>query len=188
MRLWQRFTNVIISKVLRLGDGAKIVIESSGNAAPIEIGLPELRKLDVGSRVVAGGSAITLTKDDHDGKTILLDTAAGTTVTLPAATGSGARFRLVVSVTATSNQHRVNVTGDDAFYGQAILAQDGGDTVVMFEAGADADRINLNGTTTGGIKGAVIELEDIAADTWAAQIRGSATGTEATPFLTGQVS
>ncbi|HYF28586.1 MAG TPA: hypothetical protein VD931_22795 [Baekduia sp.] len=146
------------------------------------------RVADVSTRLVAGGSSLTLTAAAHDGKTVLLDTAAGTTITLPAATGSGARFRLVVSVAATSNQHRINVVGNDAFFGTATLAQDGGDTSVLFEAGTDADQINLNGTTTGGTKGATVELEDIATDVWAVRIVSAATGTEATPFTTGAVS
>jgi hypothetical protein len=58
----------------------------------------------------------------------------------------------------------------------------------MFEAGADTDRINMNGTTTGGLKGTKIELEDIATDTWQVHLVGAATGTEATPFQTGQVT
>ena len=140
-----------------------------------------------GGGVIAGGASLTLTAL-HDGKTILMDQASGTALTLPAATGSGVRFRAVVSVTVTSNQHRVSVVGNDAMFGTALLAQDGGDTSVLFEAGADTDRINMNGSTTGGIKGTIIELEDIAADTWFVRLVGAATGTEATPFQTGQVS
>jgi hypothetical protein len=40
----------------------------------------------------------------------------------------------------------------------------------------------MDGSTKGGIKGDIIELEDIAADTWSVRVMGSATGTEATPF------
>jgi hypothetical protein len=138
--------------------------------------------------VSAGGASLTLTAATHGGKTMIFDAATGVTFTLPAATGTGVRFRFVVTVTVTSNQHRIDVVGNDAMFGVALVAQDGGDTIVAFEAGADADRINMNGTTTGGIKGTVIELEDVATDTWAVEYKGSATGTEATPFVTGAVS
>jgi hypothetical protein len=142
----------------------------------------------INSAMVAGGSTLTLTAASHDGKTIALDTAAGTTITLPAASGSGARFRFVVTVAATSNQHRINVVGNDAFFGNIFGAQDGGVTVEAWEAAADADQINLNGTTTGGLKGDWIELEDMVADGWSVRGLIAQTGVQATPFSTGQVS
>lgn len=137
---------------------------------------------------VAGGSALTLTAATHGGKTILMDTAAGTALTLPAATGTGVKFRIFISTTVTSNAHTVAVVGNDAMFGNAVLFQDGGDTMVGFEAGADTDKISMNGTTTGGLKGGFIELEDVATDTWSVFLTSAATSTEATPFQTGQVT
>lgn len=114
---------------------------------------------------------------------VIVNAAAGLTLTLPAATGSGAMFRIVLGTTVTSNTVVVKVAdATDTMAGQAWVAQDGGDTVVAFEAGATADTITLNGTTTGGFKGDMIELVDIAADQWAVQVRMAATGVEATPF------
>ena len=40
----------------------------------------------------------------------------------------------------------------------------------------------MNGSTTGGIAGDIVELEDIATNLWSVKVLGSATGTEATPF------
>lgn len=141
--------------------------------------------------LVNAGSTITLTRLAHGGRVILLDTAAGSTVTLPAATGSGVNFKFIVSVTPTSNQHRINVVGDDAFVGTAFVDADAdcvADATVSFRAAADTDQINLNGTTTGGIVGDTVELIDYATDRWHVVIHSQATGTEATPFSTGQVS
>lgn len=118
----------------------------------------------------------------HTGAVLLLNRAAGVTVTLPAATGSGAKFFFVVGTTVTSNSDKIQVTGDDVMTGTALLAADGGDTAVMFETAADSDTITLNGSTTGGIKGDSIEVIDIAADTWWVRVTGSATGVEATCF------
>lgn len=141
------------------------------------------RAADVSTRLIAAGSALTVTEALHDGKTIKLDTAAGSTCTLPAATGSGARFRFVVHTIATSNSHVIKVTGNDVMYGFCHVAQDGGDTSVMFETAADSDTITLNRSTTGSTqKGEFFELEDIAADVWAVYGVIAATGTEATPF------
>lgn len=141
------------------------------------------RAADVSTRLIAAGSTLAVTEALHDGKTIKLDTATGSVCTLPAATGSGARFRFVVHTLATSNSHIVKVTGNDVMYGFALVAQDGGDTSVMFETGADSDTITLNRSTTGSTqKGETIEVEDIAADVWAVRVIVAATGTEATPF------
>ena len=152
---------------------------------------PEIDNVaDISARLVAGGSALTMVAATHTGRVILLDTAAGTTITLHAATGSGAHYRFLVSVTPTSNQHRINVTGDDEFVGQIVQAADGGSTVVVYEAlnTVDNDRINMNGTTQGGVVGDYIEVIDYLADNWFVHGHTSATGTEATPFAIGAVS
>lgn len=134
--------------------------------------------------VVAAGSALTLTQDTHDGRTILLDTAAGSTVTLPAASGSGARFRFQVSVTATSNSHKIQVANaSDIMQGVILALSDGSNAVLGWEAGASDDTITLNRTTTGTAKvGHFIEVEDIKANTWAVHGTIAQSGTEATPF------
>ena len=138
--------------------------------------------------VIALNAATTLTAGVHAGRLMRFSTAAGVTATLPAATGTGNRYRFVVNTTVTSAADIVAVVGDDAFFGVAHVAQDGGDTSIAFEAGSDADQISLNGTTTGGIAGDYIEVIDVASDRWMALVFLQATGTEATPFLTGQVS
>lgn len=123
----------------------------------------------------------TLTSEDHSSKVVTLNRAAGITVTLPAATGSGAMYKLVVGTTFTGNGI-IQVVGNDTMKGLALIAQDAADTLVAFETAADSDTITLNGTTTGGLVGADVELIDIAADTWHVLVRTAATGTEATPF------
>ena len=139
---------------------------------------------------VAGGATLTLTAGTHAGRSILLDTAAGTTITLPAATGTGDRYEFLVTVTPTSNQHQVNVVGNDEYVGVLSVTQDSADTALHFDAAdaADNDRINMNGTTTGGRIGDWIQLVDISTDNW--HVRGvlSGSGIEATPFQTGQVT
>lgn len=133
-------------------------------------------------------AATTLNANDHAGRLMRFNVAAGVTVTLPAATGTGNRYRFCVNTTVTSSADIIQVTGNDAFYGVIHVAQDGGDTSIAFEAGSDADQISLNGSTTGGIAGDYIEVIDMATDKWLALGFTQATGTEATPFLTGQVT
>ena len=129
-------------------------------------------------------ATVSITDDAHVGSRVILSRAAGVTVTLPAATGSGNRYEFIVGVTPTSNAHVINTAStSDLYYGNALYGADGGDTTVMFAAdGSDDDSISLNGTTTGGIKGARVVLDDIATNAWAVHIVSDASGTEATPF------
>lgn len=140
---------------------------------------------------LAAGSAITLTSA-HFNRTIVLDTAAGSTVTLPAAIGSGGRIELVVSIKPTSNQHRINVVGNDEFVGSVNILDVDAAAQGAFAAldGVDNDRCDLNGTTKGGQVGDRIQLVDVLTDNW--QISGQlvcpAGSNPATPFTTGAVS
>ncbi|WP_085033932.1 hypothetical protein [Ensifer aridi] len=128
-------------------------------------------------------STLSLTMATHGGATVVAERAAGITMTLPAASGTGVKFRIVVGTTVTSNSLKVQVANaTDVMTGTATFGQDGADTTVMFETAADSDTITMNGSTTGAIKGDIIELEDIASGLWSVTIVGSATGTEATPF------
>ena len=128
-------------------------------------------------------AAVPLLASQHGFATLLATRAAGITFTLPAATGSAARFTILVNTTITSNNLIVQVANSsDIMTGIALNAADAGDTAVMFETAVDSDTITMNGSTKGGIKGDVIELEDVAANLWRVEVRGSATGTEVTPF------
>jgi hypothetical protein len=133
---------------------------------------------------LAAGATKTLVADDS-GKTVLWDTAAGSIVTLPAATGSGTKFTLVVSVLATSNSHIVKVanSSDTMIGGVTVADTDTAGAASSFFAGATGDTITLNRSTTGSVSlGEWIELVDVAANKW--QVAGmlSGTGTVATPF------
>ena len=128
-------------------------------------------------------AAVSLLAGQHGFATLTANRAAGITFTLPAATGSATKFTILVATTITSNNLIVQVANaSDVMTGVALNAADGGDTAVMFETAADTDTITMNGTTKGGIRGDVIEFEDVAANLWRVEVRGSATGTEVTPF------
>lgn len=124
--------------------------------------------LDNGSAAVAvGGTALTLTKAQHRDKTILLDhTAAASTVTLPAATGSGARIRFRVTAVNTNN-HLIKVPDASHTLKGVIVSLDNDANAATAYAGTGTDdTITLNGTTTGGQIGDIIEVEDIATNVW----------------------
>jgi len=124
-------------------------------------------------------STLSLTEWDHSGKVVTLNLAAGQALTLPAATGSGAKFTLFVGTTYTSDATVKVANASDTMAGSAIVD---GTTSTMFQTAADSDTITLNGTTTGGVLGTQIVLEDVAANVWMVNMLGNGSGTEATPF------
>ncbi|MDE4621732.1 hypothetical protein [Sinorhizobium meliloti] len=133
--------------------------------------------------ISATAATLALTLATHASTTVVANRAAGITMTLPAATGTGAKYKVVVGTTVTSNNLIIQVANaTDVMTGAASLAQDAADTGVTFETAADSDTITMNGSTKGGIKGDIIELEDIASGLWSVCIAGTGTGTEATPF------
>ncbi len=134
---------------------------------------------------VLAGTTLTLSKAVHNGRTIYLDQAAGSTLTLPAATGTGAKFRVIVSVTVTSNDHAIDCAGTDEFAGIVYQVDtDTSDALVAYPAIAadDFDGISMNGTTTGGLIGDWFDLEDVAAGIWAIKGQTRGNGTVATPI------
>ena len=81
----------------------------------------------------------------HSGTVTTLNAAAGMTITLPAAAGTGRRFEMVVGTTVTSNNLVIAVANSsDVMTGVCINAADGGDTAVAFETAVDSDTITMN--------------------------------------------
>lgn len=140
----------------------------------------------VGNPLVAlTNAAHTLNAEAHDGRTMLLDRAAGVTVTLPTSTGGGAKYRFKVKTLATSNSHIVKVGNTtDIIQGAVhVIDSDTAGTTTGFVTAADSDTITLNRTTTGSVTiGEWLELEDTIKGTWT--VRGVLTnsGDGATPF------
>ena len=133
--------------------------------------------------VSATDASLTVTSAAHSGRTVLLDRAAGQAVTLPAATGSGNSYKFFVLTTITSNTTTIKVVdATDVMAGVAIVANDTDASASIFETAADRDTITFDGSTTGGILGATVELQDVATNLWSVRVVGAATGTEATPF------
>jgi len=141
-------------------------------------------QLDPTTKYIAAGATKTLTLADHFGKIILLDTLAGSVVTLPTSTGSGAVYKFLVSAIATSNSHIVKVANaTDVMRGMIFSVDDTSDNAVGFIAGATADTITLNRTTTGSVSvGEIIEIEDYAAGFFRVLGFITNTGSPATPF------
>lgn len=169
--LWKKFSEGVVTKLFTIAQNAILKVTGGILVGPLAV-----------------GAARTLTREVA-GHTFKLDTAAGSTATLPPAIGSGAKFRFVITTIATSNSHKIqvanandtmigvlHVTSDNTAQPAAVLG-------VSADATAGADTITLNRSTTGSIvKGEWIEVEDIAANVWSVCGQIQASGSEATPF------
>ena len=133
--------------------------------------------------LVISASAATLTEADHAGKILVLDRAAGITVTLPASSGKGAKYTFMVKTTVTSNNDIIKVANtSDSFVGRALACADGGSGINGWEVASGDDTITLNGSTKGGYAGDTIELVDIGGNLFVVNAFLNQTASEATPF------
>lgn len=166
------------SNLLKFGTGSSGVVEKT------------VQTLDGIAPVSLTGSA-SLTAAAHAGQLLVLNAAAGATLTLPAATGSGAIYRIFVGTALTSGSLVLQVaSASDYFRGFAYVKTD--DTAVSANTYATAntgtlatesDTLTWNRTTTGtAVIGDFIEVIDLATGVWAIETENNASGSEATPF------
>lgn len=104
--------------------------------------------------------------------------AGAQTFNLPPATGEGGMYRFFIGVTASGNKI-IKAAGTDTIQGTASMC---GGTAGSFATASNTNTITLNGTTTGGVLGTVVELWDMALGTWSVQVSSIGTGVQATPF------
>lgn len=131
------------------------------------------------------GSALTLTSANAN-QPILLNTAAGSTATLPAATGTGNVFKFFVSTTATSNAHKILAASvSDFLNGNAVGHTAAGATLTFSAAAATAHSIQMPFAGTqpsGGFIGDWFEFTDAATNLWMVKGMYQAGTTATTPF------
>ena len=129
------------------------------------------------------GATLTCTRDTHGGRMNVINAAAGCAITLPNATGTGSVYRFMIGTTITSNSTTIKVNNaTDVMSGRAYVISDGAAAVLGYATAASSDTITLDGTTTGGFAGDIIEITDAIAGTFLVEVHTKATGTEATPF------
>jgi hypothetical protein len=131
-------------------------------------------------------STLSARQAEHADKYVKLDRAAGITVTLPRATGSGDVYRFMVGTTLTSNNYKVQVANAaDFMRGKAWLMAATNASFSTANTGTsttESDTVTLNGGTTGGVIGDYIEVCDIAKNVWQVECSLVGSGTAATPF------
>jgi len=122
-------------------------------------------------RSVSSLTATTTCKPgEHSGRTNMLNAVAGFATTLPAATGSGNRYRFIVGTTLTSGTYVIKVANaTDVFVGGAFANDVGDSTAATVDYNATAstsDTYTMTQSIGGGKKGDWFECEDIAAGFW----------------------
>ncbi len=127
-------------------------------------------------------TAATLTLDPtvHAGITVVSNLAATQTITLPAATGTGHRYTVFVQTTKTGDLVIQAASASDTIGGTLAVSTDAAGVVVP--TAATSDTITMNGSTTGGVKGSTVHLQDVATGVWMVTGGLVSTGVEATPF------
>jgi len=185
-------TDIEVSGVLRSN-----TIQSDTTDADISISSQGTGAVAISSQLTLTGSflpaihtfvstdAVTIT--EHAGRTLLLGEVGGNaalTLTLPAATGTGAVYKFIVSVTNTSNYKIQVADATDTIDGIMMYLDEDGTNVSAFPTVAASDTITLNGGTQGGIVGDYLELIDIATNQYHVRgvMRVAAGANPATPF------
>lgn len=169
------------SNTLTISGGATAILSATNtNTTPV-VSFPG----GIVNSVTPAGATLAVTSG-MSGGTILLNTAAGSTATLPAATGSGAKYRFVVSTTASSNAHKIlPASVSDFMTGNAVGHTAAGATLAFSGNPAASHSIQMPFAGTqpsGGFSGDYFEVTDIAANLWAVAGMYQAGTTATTPF------
>lgn len=134
---------------------------------------------------VAVGASLSITAA-MAGATFLLNTVGGSTATLPAATGTGNRYKFVVTGTTTSAAHKIlAASSSDFLNGNAVGHTSAGATLAFSAAAATAHSIQMpfaGNQPSGGFIGDYFEFIDVAANLWAVNGMYQAGTTATTPF------
>jgi len=135
----------------------------------------------------AAPAACGATCSPAGGQLVLLGTAAGSTVTLPAATGTGNVIRLRVTVTTTSAADKVLLTTvTDVITGNALGWT--GSTPIVFSGSAGTYhslQMPFTGSQpSGGFIGDTVACTDIASAKWSCDVFYQGGTTPTTPYST----
>lgn len=125
-------------------------------------------------------STLSITAGGYAGQIIVSNLAGAQTFTLPAATGSGNLYRIFVKTTKTGNLVIQAASAADVMNGALAVTTDAAGVVIP--TAATSDTITMNGSTTGGVQGSYVQLQDVASGVWHVSGALVSTGTEATPF------
>ena len=141
------------------------------------------------ANIVSGNGATVALNEEQSGSLIVLDRAAGITITLPPAK-VGLSFQVVATVSVTSNSYKVITSNSSTFLAGSYASYDTDTTstanATQFFAGNASTHVSvtMNGTTTGGLAGTNLKFTCISATQWLVEGSNLGSGTVATAFAT----
>lgn len=148
--------------------------------------MAQLSTRSVALTPTVGAQTIPLTLASHSDKLLHITTSTlSFVISLPAMTGSGARYK--ISLDATLSSATVTISGTAAHLFGGIVQNNDTGSAGLFGAGvvtnaAGSTNITINGGTQGGRKGDWVMIEDVASSIGLVSGMLNASGTEATPF------
>jgi hypothetical protein len=187
MKLFERFSDLSITKKLRLKSGAGMEIaDTTGTVKSVNIDSLD-RMTDAATRfVVSTATALSLTVTQHGERIVLVQTnsTVANTFTLPVATGSGTKFTIINNIAQTQGSVVVAANGTtDVLQGIAFAMDSTAAADAMtFLTSASSDKVSMNRTTTGGLGGDIVEAWDKAANAWLVRVVINGSGSLGTPF------
>jgi len=119
------------------------------------------------------------------GKTYLLNTASGSVLTLPAATGTGGTIKIFVTTTTTSGAHKVLANSTADFLNGNVTGQHSNTPLQFSAAASTAHALQMPFTgsqPSGGFIGDWFEYQDVATNLWEVNGMYQAGTTPTTPF------
>jgi hypothetical protein len=132
---------------------------------------------------IALTAATTLTKKAHGNGLVVWNSTTGATVTLPASSGDGTIFTVLMNKLIGSGTFKLQAANaTDVMAGVALTVDDDGVPANAWATSATSDSIWMDGSTTGGKVGDKIVLIDMASGFWQVNVFSNESGTEATPF------
>lgn len=166
--------------------GKILVADANKNITGLTLTSPTITGATITGTVpvvpINAGAALTAPAGNQK---INLNTAAGSVVTLPAATGSGATYIFSVTATTTSNAHKILAASSADFLNGIAVGFTGSTAKVFASAAATNHSIQMPFAGTqpsGGFIGDQIEFIDVAANLWQVSMTYQAGTTPTTPF------
>lgn len=178
------FRQLKVEDRLILERNSRVIHRTSNGLEMIATGGAIVRANSLSSRNAPITGAVTLMQQVHEGRTLLLQSAVLTTVTLPTATGSGSVYKFIVGAVNAAGYVIKAAVGTNLLKGTILQTNSGASGALRgWSPAATDDTITLNSTTTGGAAvGDFLELQDIGANLWAVRGSVTCTGTAATPY------
>lgn len=130
-------------------------------------------------------TALTLSRRAHGGATLLINTnSSGTsTFTLPTASGTGAKYRLINNVQQTQGTLVITGSVGDTLQGKALMIDSTAAADAMsFMTTATSIKVTWNRTTQGGLGYDEVEATDTAANVYQVNVICNGSGSLITPF------